>query len=60
MSDSPLERAKPDKGDLGATATEYGILAGFVALALIVGIQIFGSALNDYFGTLTQWFNDTL
>lgn len=47
------------RDDSGATATEYGILAGFVALALIVGVQIFGSALSDYFGTLAQWVTDS-
>ncbi len=53
------QHAGEPRDDRGATATEYGILAGFVALALIVGIQIFGSALTDYFGTLAQWVTDT-
>lgn len=37
----------------GATATEYSILAGFVALAIVAGVGLFGTALNSLFGPLT-------
>lgn len=37
----------------GATATEYSILAGFIALVIVAGIGLFGVALNSFFGFLT-------
>lgn len=33
----------------GATATEYGILVGFLALALVLGVTAFGQALNAHY-----------
>jgi pilus assembly protein Flp/PilA len=40
--------------DRGATATEYAILVGFIAIALIGGITVFGSALDDWFSHLAS------
>ena len=37
----------------GATATEYSILAGFVAIVIVAGVGLFGVALNSFFGFLT-------
>ena len=37
----------------GATATEYGVLAGFIAIAIVAGVGAFGTALNLYFGQLS-------
>jgi pilus assembly protein Flp/PilA len=36
----------------GATATEYGLLVGLIALIIVVGVGAFGNALNDFFNTL--------
>ena len=36
----------------GATATEYSILVGFVAMVIVAGVGLFGTALNGYFDTL--------
>ena len=36
----------------GATATEYGILTGFIAIVIVAGVGAFGTALNVYFGQL--------
>jgi Flp pilus assembly pilin Flp len=33
----------------GATATEYSILAGFIALIIVAGVGAFGLALNGVF-----------
>lgn len=33
----------------GATSTEYGILVGFIAIAVVAGIGAFGTALSIYF-----------
>jgi pilus assembly protein Flp/PilA len=38
--------------DRGATATEYALLVAFIALAIIVGVTAFGSALNSFFSDL--------
>jgi Flp pilus assembly pilin Flp len=36
----------------GATATEYAILIGFMAIAIVGGVAAFGTALDGYFGEL--------
>ncbi len=36
----------------GATATEYGLLVGLIALIIVVGVGIFGDALNTFFDGL--------
>jgi pilus assembly protein Flp/PilA len=36
----------------GATATEYALLVAFIALAIIIGVTAFGSALNSFFSNL--------
>ena len=45
----------------GATATEYGLLVGLIALIIVVGVGAFGGALNGFFnglaGTVTGWAN---
>ena len=47
------------KDDKGATATEYGLLVGLIALIIVVGVAFFGDALNDFFqglgGTVSNW-----
>ena len=35
----------------GATATEYSLLVAFIAFIIIVGVGVFGTALD-------QWFKD--
>ena len=45
--------------DEGATATEYGLLVGLIALIIVVGVGLFGSNLNAFFnnlaGTVGGW-----
>lgn len=43
-----------DVRDRGATATEYALLVAFIALAIIVGVTAFGTALNNFFSDLGQ------
>jgi pilus assembly protein Flp/PilA len=38
----------------GATATEYSILVGVIAMVVAGGVGLFGTALNGYFGTLAN------
>jgi pilus assembly protein Flp/PilA len=41
------------EGDEGATALEYGILVAVIALIILVGVGLFGNALNDFFAGLS-------
>ena len=40
------------KDDKGATATEYGLLVGLIALLIVIGVGLFGTALNSFFASL--------
>ncbi|MET3949449.1 Flp family type IVb pilin [Arthrobacter sp. UYEF36] len=53
-----LGRLSPD--EQGATATEYGILTGFIATAIVTGVGAFGTALNLYFGQLSTGVRNAL
>lgn len=44
--------AGPQRDEKGATATEYGLLVGLIALIIVVGVGIFGDALNTFFDGL--------
>jgi pilus assembly protein Flp/PilA len=43
----------------GATATEYGLLVGFIALIIVVGVGLFGTALGTMFSDFATWVNVT-
>ena len=49
-----------ERNERGATATEYGLLVGFIAIAIVVGVGVFGEALNTYFDGLATWLADTI
>lgn len=36
----------------GATATEYSLLVGLIALVIVAGVTAFGGALNSWFTSL--------
>jgi pilus assembly protein Flp/PilA len=38
----------------GATAVEYGLLVGLIAVAIIVTVGLLGGKLNDLFTTITN------
>ncbi|WP_024367156.1 Flp family type IVb pilin [Arthrobacter sp. TB 26] len=40
--------------EAGATATEYSILVGFIAIVIVAGVGAFGTALNVYFNGLSD------
>ena len=42
----------PDQ-EHGATATEYSILTGLIAIVLVAGVGLFGTSLTSVFGFLT-------
>ena len=45
------------KDESGATAIEYGLIAALISVALIVGAQSLGGALNDQFQNLSTKLN---
>ncbi|WP_457185361.1 Flp family type IVb pilin [Nocardioides sp. P5_E3] len=45
------------RDERGATATEYGLLVGFIAIVIVVGVGLFGSSLNTYFSGLATWLD---
>ncbi len=40
-------------GERGATATEYALLVGLIAVVLVGGVTLFGTALSGFFSTLS-------
>jgi Flp pilus assembly pilin Flp len=44
----------------GATATEYGILLSFLALAIVLGVTAFGQALNLHYVGMTMTLKTAL
>lgn len=44
----------------GATATEYGILVAFLAMALVLGVAAFGQALNLHYQNLAATLSSAL
>ena len=45
------------RDDCGATATEYGLLVGFIALIIVAGVTILGGSLDSYFSNLGGWID---
>jgi pilus assembly protein Flp/PilA len=44
----------------GTTATEYSLLVGFIAIVIVAGVGLFGTALNSSFGFLTTGIRTAL
>lgn len=40
------------ESEKGATATEYSLLVGLIALIIVAGVGLFGTNLNTFFSTL--------
>lgn len=49
-----------DRDERGATATEYGLLVGFIAIVIVTGVGLFGEALDSYFGDLATWLTTVI
>ena len=52
QSDADLEQQVERPDERGATATEYALLVGLIALIIVVGVGAFGGALNSWFSSL--------
>lgn len=52
-----LHRGERERDEQGATATEYGLLVGFIAFVIVGGVGLFGNELNAYFNGLASWLD---
>ena len=43
--------------ELGATAVEYGLIAGLIAIAIVTGATLLGTNLNDAFSFIAGKVN---
>ena len=50
----------PQHDERGATATEYGLLVGFIAIVIVAGVSFFGESLDDYFNFLGTWLTTAI
>lgn len=44
-----LKESEALEPERGATATEYAMLCGFIALVIVAGVALFGTALANYY-----------
>ena len=44
--------ARDEAKDRGATATEYALLVTFIAIAIVVAVTAFGTALSNFFTSI--------
>lgn len=44
-----------NRAEEGATAVEYALLVGLIAVVLIVGVGLFGTNLNTFFNSIATW-----
>jgi pilus assembly protein Flp/PilA len=52
-----LTRNLRREDDRGATAVEYGLMVGLIAVAIIVTVGLLGVSLNDLFSLVEQRLN---
>jgi pilus assembly protein Flp/PilA len=48
------------KDESGATAIEYGLIVGLIALAMAVGASLLGNALNEEFTGIAGQMNNSV
>ena len=51
---------RPQHDERGATATEYGLLVGFIAIVIVAGVSFFGESLNSYYDGLATWLTGVI
>ncbi len=47
-------KARLTNEDRGATAVEYGLLVGLIAVVIITAVTLLGTKLNGLFGTINS------
>jgi pilus assembly protein Flp/PilA len=48
------------KDEKGATAIEYGLIAGLISIAIYAGLAAFGGGVNDLFNLITNTVQTTM
>ena len=58
-SDSWLNRGRPGthRGDHGATAVEYGLMVGLIAIVIVVSVVAFGHNVSDLYNVPSSVFH---
>lgn len=56
---SELDRGRPGtrRGDRGATSVEYALMAGLIALVIVVSVTLFGTNVITLFNVPSSVFN---
>ena len=54
-----LEKRFEDRKDRGATAVEYGLLVGLIAVVIIVAVTALGGRLNTLFRSIVSSLGGT-
>ena len=57
ISNRFLSRCLASRNDRGATAVEYGLMVGLIALVIIGAVTVFGVAVSDLFFIPADVFN---
>lgn len=59
FSDSELNRGRlgTRRGDHGATAVEYGLMVGLIAVVIVVSVVAFGRNVSDLYNVPSSIFN---
>ena len=47
-----------ERGDKGATAVEYGLMVGLIAVVIIFAVTTLGEQLNELFTSVTEGLDD--
>lgn len=55
-----MRLAGEESGEKGATTTEYAVLVGLIAIAIVGGVTAFGTALSGYFEAITAALSASL
>lgn len=55
-----MTRTNTRRDERGATSTEYALLMGFIALVIVIGVAVFGDALDGLFQTMAEEVADAL
>lgn len=54
VQDRFQDRFQDEDHERGATAVEYGLLVGLIAIVIIVGVSALGGRLQEIFATLAK------
>ena len=55
-----IKLARFMKAKDGATAIEYGLIAGLIAMAIVIGATALGNSINGEFTGIGETLNDSM